>query len=86
MADDSDDPDKAAERLEAALERIAQLAAPAPAPVVAAPELNVPPPADLQPEEPTGEEADDEDLTADVAARLDGLIARLRAALGTNAD
>jgi hypothetical protein len=64
MADEPEDPDAAADRLEAALERIAQLAAvrpsPAPAPMPDA-ELSIP----------------------EIAERLDQLISRLRAALGT---
>lgn len=61
MASDTDDPETAAERLEAALERIAQAAA--------------------------REEARPADQilavdTEEIAARLDGLIDRLRAALG----
>jgi hypothetical protein len=57
MASDTDEPEAAADRLEAALERIAQ-AATRPAPQL--------PPPDTQ----------------EIAARLDGLIDRLRAALG----
>jgi hypothetical protein len=58
MAGDSEDPEAAADRLEAALERIAQAAA--------RPEI-VPAP----------------DRNEEIAARLDGLIDRLRTALGT---
>jgi hypothetical protein len=61
MASDTDDPETAAERLEAALERIAQAAARKEAG-----------PADQIPAVDTEE----------IAARLDGLIDRLRAALG----
>jgi hypothetical protein len=61
MASDTDDPETAAERLEAALERIAQAAAREEAG-----------PADQIPAVDTEE----------IAARLDGLIDRLRAALG----
>jgi len=61
MASDTDDPETAAERLEAALERIAQAAAREEAR-----------PADQIPGVDTEE----------IAARLDGLIDRLRAALG----
>jgi hypothetical protein len=65
MASDSEDPEAAAERLEAALERIAQTAnSRSAAPV------DVPPAVD----------------TEEIAARLDGLIDRLRVALGTNAS
>ncbi len=63
MADEPEDPDAAADRLEAALERIAQLAAVQPA------GSNMAPP--------------DSDLSiAEIAERLDSLIARLRLALG----
>jgi hypothetical protein len=65
MADDSEDPEAAAKRLEAALERIAQAATrsdAAPSAAVAS--------ADTQ----------------EIAARLDGLIDRLRTALGGKAD
>ncbi len=68
MADEAEDPETAADRLEAALERIARLSAvktPA-APAVDRPdaELSIP----------------------EIAERLDSLIARLRAALGTKPD
>jgi hypothetical protein len=65
MADDSEDPEAAANRLEAALERIAQAAVRDDAP-------RSDPGASAYPEE--------------VAARLDGLIDRLRTALGGKAD
>ena len=64
MASDSEDPEAATDRLEAALERIAQVAAREP----------------VHPPEPQ--------LIVDaeeIAARLDGLIDRLRAALGVGA-
>ena len=61
MASDSEDPEAAADRLEAALERIAQAGA--------------------RPAEPSA--AVD---TQEIAARLDGLIDRLRTALGLAAD
>ena len=64
MASDTEDPEAAADRLEAALERIAQAAAREDAP-----------PADQIPSVDTKE----------IAARLDGLIDRLRAALGDRA-
>ena len=68
MADEPDDLDATADRLEAALERIARLAAAPPAatlPVAAQPALT------------------DSDLSvAEIAERLDALIGRLRAALG----
>ncbi|MFZ0016461.1 MAG: hypothetical protein WAL10_03925 [Acetobacteraceae bacterium] len=61
MASDTDDPETAAERLEAALERIARAAAREEArPADQIPALD----------------------TEEIAARLDGLIDRLRAALG----
>jgi len=66
MASDSDDPEAAADRLEAALQRIAQAAA-SRQPILQD---------DQQPAMDTEE----------IAARLDGLIDRLRAALGTKAD
>ena len=61
MASDSEDPDTAADRLEAALERIAQVAAREDA--SAADQIPLP-------------------ETEELAARLDGLIDRLRTALG----
>jgi hypothetical protein len=65
MASETDDPEMAAGRLEAALERIAHAAA-----------RGDPPPAE-PPRAAQGEE---------IAARLDELIDRLRAALGGKAD
>jgi hypothetical protein len=65
MASDSEDQDAAADRLEAALERIAQAAAREPAS-----------PADHIHSVDTKE----------IAARLDGLIDRLRSALGNRAS
>jgi hypothetical protein len=68
MAGDSDDPEDAAARLEAALERIARLAGSHPAHPA-----------------PEGA-ADSADVSApveEIAARLDGLIDRLRAALSS---
>jgi hypothetical protein len=64
MASDSEDPETAADRLEAALERIAQAAA-----------HEAPHPPELQ------QMVD----TEEIAARLDGLIDRLRMALGAGA-
>jgi hypothetical protein len=64
MASDSEDPDAAADRLEAALERIARSAA-----------REAAPPADQIPLVDAKE----------IAARLDGLIDRLRSALGNRA-
>jgi hypothetical protein len=64
MASDTEDSEAAADRLEAALERIAEAAAREEAP-----------PADQFPSADTEE----------IAARLDGLIDRLRAALGDRA-
>jgi hypothetical protein len=66
MADESEDPDRAADRLEAALERIAHLAAVRPLPSAA---QALPPDSDLS--------------IPEIAERLDQLISRLRAALGT---
>ena len=63
MASDTEDADTAADRLEAALERIAEASAREEAPA------NQISPVD----------------TEEIAARLDGLIDRLRAALGDNA-
>jgi hypothetical protein len=65
MASDSEDPETAADRLEAALERIAQAAT-----LPMAPSVDVPSIVD----------------TEEIASRLDGLIDRLRVALGTNAS
>ena len=64
MASDTEDSEAAADRLEAALERIAEAAAREEAP-----------PADQFPSA----------VTEEIAARLDGLIDRLRAALGDRA-
>ncbi len=77
MANETDDPDKAADRLEAALERIARLAAqprPAlePTPSAAAPSDDM----DAQ------EALDVAPTTAEIAERLDDLIDRLRTVLG----
>ncbi len=69
MADEPENPDAAADRLEAALERIAVLA-------------TIPP---VHPEAPTIQS--DADLSIpEIAERLDGLIARLRAALDDSAQ
>ncbi len=65
MASDSDDSEAAAQRLEAALDRIAQATA-----HVAAP----------PPETSSGID------TEEIAARIDGLIDRLRTALGSAAN
>lgn len=70
MSGESDDPDDAAARLEAALERIARLAGshpPQPAPEGAADSADVSAPVE------------------EIAARIDGLIDRLRAALNSAA-
>jgi len=73
MAEQSDDPDAAADRLEAALERIAQR--------LAEPRAVAPP----APDPPM--EVDETALSADeIAERLDALIGRLRAALGRRSD
>lgn len=77
MANETDDPDEAADRLEAALERIARLAAqprPAPEPV--------PPAAVLSDGMDAEEGLDDAPATAEIAERLDDLIERLRTVLG----
>ncbi len=63
MAADDDDPNAAANRLEAALERIARAAA----------------------QSEAASPAQDASISADVAMRLDSLIARLRAGLGDTA-
>ncbi len=73
MSDEVEDPEEAADRLEAALERIARLSAERAA---------APPPA-----APVGAEVDqpETDLSIpEIAQRLDSLIARLRAALGSD--
>jgi len=69
MADESEDPEAAADRLEAALERIARQAA------VRATAIPSVPPVSASPS--------DSDLSIpEIAERLDSLISRLRAALG----
>lgn len=82
MANETDDPDQAADRLEAALERIARLAAQA----RALPEVRPPPvPTGAEPDadEPDADEPDiDPPATAEIAERLDVLIERLKLALG----
>jgi hypothetical protein len=76
MSDQAEDPDAAADRLEAALERIAQISAVRPTPALApAPAL-----ASVAMGSP-----DDELSVTEIAERLDSLIARLRTALGTEA-
>ena len=71
MAGEADDPESAAARLEAALERIARLAgAHPPAPDIA-PDSDTAPDGAADPLPPVDE----------ITARLDGLIDRLRAAL-----
>jgi hypothetical protein len=65
MASDTDDPDAAADRLEAALERIVQAAT--------RDALQIPQQPVLV-------------LTEEIAARLDGMIDRLRTVLGGRAD
>jgi hypothetical protein len=73
MADEPEDPDAAADRLEAALERIARLAAVQPAASQAM--SSQPGPSQAVPS--------DSDLSVpEIAERLDSLIGRLRAALG----
>jgi hypothetical protein len=66
MASDSDDPEVVADRLEAALDRIAQAAA------------SRDPPLQQDPQPAMD--------TIEIAARIDGLIDRLRAALRMTAD
>jgi hypothetical protein len=65
MADDTEDPEAAANRLEAALGRIAQAA--------------------VRDDAPRADHTASGD-TEEIAARLDGLIDRLRTALGGKAD
>ena len=71
MVDLTDDPDAAAERLEAALERIAAYAA-QPRPVPGAPQMVAPVLHAVQPPA----------AVAEAVARLDSLIDRLKTALG----
>ncbi len=63
MGQEPEDPEAAADRLEAALERIATLAS-------------------VQPAAPVDPPSDNELSVLEIAARLDTLIGRLRAALG----
>jgi hypothetical protein len=79
MAGETDDPDDAAARLEAALERIARLAGSRPAsdPSAAASASDLP--ADV-----TSDTAGPVPPVEEIAARLDGLIDRLRAALNAS--
>jgi len=72
MASESDDAAEAAARLEAALERIAALAGTRPPSPSPAPEA--------------GESAELAVPVEEITARLDSLIDRLRAALGTRQD
>lgn len=78
MADEPDDTDAAADRLEAALERIAYLASTTPA--AATPIA----PAAAKLDE-TANRGDADLSIPEIAERLDTLIARLRAALGDGA-
>ena len=71
MVDLTDDPDAAAERLEAALERIAAYAA-QPRPIQDAPQMDAPVSPAVQPPA----------AVAEAVARLDSLIDRLKTALG----
>lgn len=71
MVDLTDDPDAAAERLEAALERIAAHVA-QPRPVPDAPQMDAPVSPAVQPPA----------AVAEAVARLDSLIDRLKTALG----
>ncbi len=73
MADEPEDPDAAADRLEAALERIASLASA---------KLSVPVPEPLASDSSASEPTDDTLSVPEIAERLDHLIGRLRAALG----
>jgi hypothetical protein len=79
MASDSEDPDGAATRLEAALERIAAAAARSPAPVTV-PEVAAPAVAAAEAAMPEVPMIDPEAI-----ARLDSLIDRLRGALAGRA-
>jgi hypothetical protein len=75
MAGEGDEPDEAATRLETALERIA---------VAAERRINVPAPVATQPAESAAVAsagAIESQTTMELAARLDGLIERLRGAL-----
>jgi hypothetical protein len=76
MAGESDEPDEAAERLEMALERIA---------MAAERRINPPAPVAIQAVETQGVESAAPGIasptTVEIAARLDGLIERLRGAL-----
>ncbi len=78
MANETDDPDEAADRLEAALERIARLAA-QPRPAAGAPTDMA---ADGGSDMPTDDALDEAPATAEIAERLDDLIERLRTVLG----
>jgi hypothetical protein len=90
MADDTDDPEAAADRLDAALERIAQLIARL-RPGHAADAGGAAMPADANKAARSGDadeatrsaDADESSMSPDeIAARLDMLIGRLRSALG----
>jgi len=76
MVDLTDDPDAAAERLEAALERIAAYAA-QPRPAPDAPQMDTPVSPSVQ--APSGQPPA---AVAEAVARLDSLIDRLKTALG----
>jgi hypothetical protein len=76
MSDQAEDPEAAADRLEAALERIARISAVRPV----APLID---PAAL--DHSATDRPDEELSVSEIAERLDSLIARLRAALGTEA-
>lgn len=77
MANETDDPDEAADRLEAALERIARLAT-QPRPAPATKPSTAEPPADMA----ADAASDEAPATAEIAERLDDLIERLRTVLG----
>ena len=76
MSDQAEDPEAAADRLEAALERIAQISAVRPASPLTGPAAL---------DHPGTDRPDEELSVSEIAERLDSLIARLRAALGTEA-
>jgi hypothetical protein len=76
MSDQAEDPEAAADRLEAALERIARISAVRPvSPLIDPPAID----------HLAIDRRDDDLSISEIAERLDSLIARLRAALGTEA-
>jgi len=85
MAGETEDPDDAAARLEAALERIAQYAgAHAGAHHAGTDSAGAPSPAADVSGDPSADMTDPAPPVEEIAARLDGLIDRLRAALATS--